>query len=279
MLHIICKKTLLTREDIMKEFSKDTIIDFKETDRFLYMKLDSFVQMLNTTSMYHTVSLGLSPNYMEELGMVWVLYSWKLHLSEGDYYARKLTFTTFALFHRDIYSHRYFYVTDEEGRTVGYALSVWIVIDKDRRKMVKIPGPVKEAYIDRSDETLSIGQEKIVAALDPSPLKKRKNAEYTHEKTIELRFQDIDSNQHVNNTVYIGWAMESLTTDSDEKFLIEHVPEDMAIVYKKEKLPGGSVLVRTELKGSSSYHEILDEDGCLLSIVEIVWKKRKADGL
>lgn len=277
MLHIICKKTLLTQEDIMKEYAKDTIIDFKETDRFLYLKLDSFVQMLNTTSMYHTVSLGLSPNYMEELGMVWVLYSWKLHLSEGDYYARKLTFTTFALFHKDIYSHRYFYVTDEEGKPVGYALSVWIVIDKDRRKMVKIPGPVKEAYIDRSDDVLSSRQEKIVSALLPAPIKKRKNVEYTHEKVMELRFHDIDSNQHVNNTVYIGWAMESLTTDRDEKFLMDHVPEDLSIVYKKEKLPGGSVLVKTELKGKNSYHEILDEDGCLLSIVEIVWKKRKTD--
>ena len=279
MLQIICKKILLTREDNMKEFSKDTIIDFKETDRFLYMKLDSFVQMLNTTSMYHTVSLGLSPNYMEELGMVWVLYSWKLHLIEGDYYAKKLTFTTFALFHRDIYSHRYFYVTDEEGNMVGYALSVWIVIDRDRRKMVKIPGTVKEIYTGGLDESLSSRQQEIVNALDPAPLKKRKNVDYTHEKTIELRFQDIDSNQHVNNTVYIGWAMESLTTDRDEKFLIENVPEDMSIVYKKEKLPGGNVLVKTEQKDRHSYHEILDEEGCLLSIVEIKWKKRKTDGL
>ncbi|HCW74290.1 MAG TPA: hypothetical protein DHM90_11405, partial [Clostridiaceae bacterium] len=211
--------------------------------------------------------------------MVWVLYAWKLHLDEGDYYAKKLTFTTFALFHRDIYSHRYFYVTDEEGNMVGYALSVWIVIDKDRRKMVKIPSPVKEVYTGGLDEILSSRQQEIVNALDPAPLKKRKNVDYTHEKTIELRFQDIDSNQHVNNTVYIGWAMESLTTDSDEKFLIENVPEDMSIVYKKEKLPGGNVLVKTEQKDRHSYHEILDEEGCLLSIVEIKWKKRKTDGI
>jgi acyl-ACP thioesterase len=162
---------------------------------------------------------------------------------------------------------------------VGYALSVWIVIDKDRRKMVKIPSPVKEVYTGGLDEILSSRQQEIVNALDPAPLKKRKNVDYTHEKTIELRFQDIDSNQHVNNTVYIGWAMESLTTDSDEKFLIENVPEDMSIVYKKEKLPGGNVLVKTEQKDRHSYHEILDEEGCLLSIVEIKWKKRKTDGI
>ena len=258
----------------MKEYSKSTIVDFKESDRFLHVKLDSFVQMLNTTSMYHTVSLGLSPNYMENSGLVWVLYSWKLHLSEGKHYAQKLTFTTFALFQRDIYSHRYFYVKDESGKTVGYAISVWIVIDEKKRKMVKIPGDVKEIYMDKNDGNLTEEQRRIVEALDPSPLKKRKNPAFTHEKVFEVRFHDIDSNHHVNNTVYIGWAMESLTTDTDEDFLIEHVPEDMAIVYKKEKRPGGNVLVKSELLDCTSYHEISDEEGCLLSIVEMKWKKR-----
>lgn len=258
----------------MKDYSKTMIVDFKETDRFLYLKLDSFVQMLNTTSMYHTVSLGLAPNYMEELGLVWVLYSWKLHLTEGNYYARKLRFFTFAVFHKDIYSHRYFYVVDEENNQVGYALSVWIVIDAERRKMVKIPGPVKDAYLDKLDPELSADQERIVGHLDTTPIKKKKIDAFTHEKSFELRFDDIDSNHHVNNTKYIGWAMESLTTDRDETFLTGHVPEDLSIVYKKEKRPGGNILVKTCLDHQDSYHEIYDEDGCLLSIVELRWKRR-----
>lgn len=258
----------------MKEFEKSTIVDFKEVDRFLYVKLDSLVQMLNTTSMYHTVSLGLAPDYMEEMGLVWVLYSWKLHLEEGDYYAKTLRFRTFALFQKDIYSHRYFYVVDEEGRTVGYAVSVWIVIDGEKRKMVKIPPHVQDFYHDKIDPSLSPVQKEIVAGIDTKPLKKRRNPVYTHEKAFEIRFHDIDSNDHVNNTVYIGWAMDSLTTDQNEGFLLDHVPEDLSIVYKKEKRPGGNVLVKSVLEGTESYHEIFDEEDNLLSIVELRWKKR-----
>jgi medium-chain acyl-[acyl-carrier-protein] hydrolase len=258
----------------MKDYEKITRIDFKETDRFLYVKLDAFVQMLNTTSMYHTVSLGLSPNYMEKLGLVWVLYSWKLHLEDGDHYAKNLSFKTFALFQKDIYSHRYFYVLDEEGKTVGYALSVWIIIDAKKRKLVKIPEHVKDAFLDKIDPTLSPLQNRIVQGIDAKPLKKRRNAPYTHEKQFEIRFHDIDSNDHVNNTIYINWAMESLTSDQNEQFLLDNVPENLSIVYKKEKRPGGNVVVRSILEEMESYHEIYDEEDNLLSLVELKWKRR-----
>lgn len=258
----------------MKDYTKSMIVDFKEVDRFLYLKLDAFLQMLNTTSMYHTVSLGLAPDYMEKRGMVWVLYSWNLKLLKGEYYAKRLQFTTFALFHKDIYSHRYFLVKDEEGETIGYAVSVWIVIDFEKRKMVKVPVDVQDVYFQKLDSELTNEQAHIVENLTTAPLKKRRSPQYTHEKEMELRFHDIDSNGHVNNTVYAQWAMESLITSEDESYLVEHVVEDMSIVYKKEKMPGGKVIIRSVLEDPVSYHEIYDEEGCLLTLVELKWKKR-----
>lgn len=260
--------------NFMKDYTKSMMVDFKEVDRFLHLKLDAFLQMLNTTSMYHTVSLGLAPDYMEQRGMVWVLYSWNIRLFRGDFYAKKLYFTTFALFHRDIYSHRYFLVKDEEGTLVGYALSVWIVIDFEKRKMVKVPEDVQTVYLSQLEPELTEEQAQIVSILSTAPLKKRRNPQYTHEKEMELRFHDIDSNGHVNNTVYVDWAMESLTTDKNEEFLITHVVEALSIVYKKEKMPGGKVRIHSILEGLNSYHEIYEEDGCLLTLVECQWKKR-----
>ena len=259
----------------MKNYAKDMIIDFKETDRFLYMKMDAFVQTLNTTSMYHTVSLGMDPDFMEKRGLVWVLYQWRVHLEEGRYYAKKLTFKTFALFKKDIYSHRYFLVLDEEGKIVGYAVSVWIVIDMNKRKMVKIPKDVQELYTDQEHPEPSEEQQKIINYMDTSAQRKRNGIHFDREKTFNLRFSDIDSNGHVNNTIYISWAMESMVEGSDESFLIENVPEDLSIVYKKERLPAGKVFVKTMQNQEETYHEIIDEDGCVLSIVEIKWKKRK----
>ena len=258
----------------MKNYSKELTIDFKETDRFLNIKMDAFVQMLNTVSMYHTVSLGMSPDYMDKRGLVWVLYQWRVHLENGKYYAKKLNFKNFAIFHKDIYSHRYFLVTDEAGTVVGYAVSVWIVIDLSKRKMVRIPEDIQETFFDRANPALSSQQEKIVEFLDTSPQRKKKVKEFTQERTFNLRFSDVDSNGHVNNTVYIAWALESMTVDNDESFLIGNVPDDLSVIYKKEKLPSGKVLVRTLKTGVESYHEILDEDGSMLSIVELKWKKR-----
>ncbi len=258
----------------MVHFSKDIIVDFKETDRFLYLKLDSFLQMLNTVSMYHTVSLGFSPDYMEEHHMAWVLYSWNLHLGDGDYYAKKITFKTFAIFHKDIYSHRYFYVLDENKKVLGYAVAVWIVIDTEKRKMTRIPEPIKQVFVNSLDKNNEDLEKRIIDGIKVTTLKKMRNAVFTYERTFPVRFHDIDSNFHVNNTVYVNWAMESLITPSNEEFLNHHVPVNLSIVYKKEKRPGGTVLVKSNLEDLASSHEIYDEEGCLLSLVELTWKKR-----
>lgn len=258
----------------MEHYAKNIIVDFKETDRYLYLRLDSFLQMLNTVSMYHTVSLGFAPDYMEDNHMAWVLYSWNLHLENGDYYAKKITFKTFAVFNKDIYSHRYFYVLDEKSNVVGYAVAVWIVIDTQRRKMTRIPLKVQNVFIDSLDEKNQSIEKRIIEGISVSPLKKIRNVDYTHERAFPVRFNDIDSNLHVNNTVYVNWAMESLVSAEDEDFLIDHVPSDLSIVYKKEKRAGGKVIVKANLAGLTSYHEIYDEEGCLLSLVELTWKKR-----
>lgn len=258
----------------MEHYSKDIIVDFKETDRFLYIKLDSFLQMLNTVSMYHTVSLGFSPDYMEEHHMAWVLYSWNLHLEDGDYYAKKITFKTFAIFHKDIYSHRYFYVLDEDKKVLGYAVAVWIVIDTEKRKMTRIPLPIKQVFVSSLDKKNEALEKRIIEGIKISPLKKMRNTVFTHEREFAVRFNDIDSNGHVNNTVYVNWAMESLITSDNEDFLTHHVPVNLSIVYKKEKRPGGIILVKSNLTDLMSIHEIYDEEGCLLSLVELTWKKR-----
>lgn len=258
----------------MKEYQKDFIIDYKDVDRYLYLRLDAVVQMLNTLSMYHTVNLGMEPDYMEKRGLVWVLYQWRLNLAEGRYYAQKLTFRTFAVFQKEIYSHRYFHAMDEAGNVVGTALSIWIVIDQEKRKMVKIPPDIQAAFSDRLHPALSPEQQTLVDQLDTSSLRRRKDAEFQEEKKVELRFTDIDSNGHVNNTVYVGWAVEALKFQGDETFLETHVPQGLSIIYKKEKLPGGAVVIRTARQGQESYHEILDEEGCLLSILELSWKTR-----
>ena len=47
--------------------------------------------------------------------------------------------------------------------------------------------------------------------------------------------------------------------------------ETVNIVYKKEKKPGGHVISKLHFEGDTSYHEIWDEDGNLLTLMEIDW--------
>lgn len=258
----------------MKDYEKKIRMDYRDVDRFGDVRFDSFLQMLGTVSMYHTVSLGMEPDYMEKRGLMWVLHQWCVHLEESRYYARVISFRTFAVFESGIYSHRYYTIHDDEGKQVGTAVAQWIVIDLERRRMSRIPKDVEELYYGNGPKALTEAQDDLVSSLDARPLRKRRDAVWTHEKLYEVRFSEIDPNGHVNNVKYVEWALESLKTPTDEGFLIDHHPLDLTIVYKKERMPLGHVTARTELRGTNSYHEIIDEDGSLLSIIEMEWRKR-----
>ena len=258
----------------MKDYEKRIRVDYRDVDRFGDVRFDCLLQMLGTVSMYHTVSLGMEPDFMEKRGMVWVLHQWRVHLEESRAYARKMSFRTFAVFESGIYSNRYYTIHDDSGKQVGTAVAQWIVIDLERRRMSRIPSDVEELYYGNGPKALTEAQEALVAEVDTRPLRKRKDAVWTHEKPYEVRFSEIDPNGHVNNVKYVEWAVESLKTPTDESFLLEHHPLDLTIVYKKERMPLGLVTARTELCGMNSYHEILDEDGSLLSIIEMEWRRR-----
>ena len=140
--------------------------------------------------------------------------------------------------------------------------------------MTRIPEKIKQVFVNSLDKNNEAIERRIIEGIKVITLKKKKNEVYTHEREFPVLYHDIDSNFHVNNTVYVNWAMESLISPADEDFLNQHVPEKLSIVYKKEKRPGGSVLVKSNLDELSSSHEIYDEEGSLLSLVELTWKMR-----
>lgn len=258
----------------MKDFEKSIKIDYRDVDRFSDIRFDSLLQVLGSVSMYHTVKIGFEPDYMDELGLMWVLRQWKVRLEETRYYARDLKFLTFAVFDKGVCSYRYYSISDDTGKVIGTAVAQWLVIDLEKRRMARIPESIADLYIGK-DRSLTKIQQAIVDSIDTEALRRRKDVTWTSEKVIEVRFGEIDPNGHVNNVKYVEWAMETLKTPLDESFLIENHPLELTIVYKKEKMPLGHIVSKACLTGQDSYHEILDEDGTLLSIIEMTWRQRE----
>ena len=86
---------------------------------------------------------------------------------------------------------------------------------------------------------------------------------------FNVRFDDIDFNNHVNNAVYPLWAAEAVGTG----FRSEHTPSEIEISFKKECRLGEKVSVRTELNDLISLHSICSQtDNRELARLKITWK-------
>ena len=101
---------------------------------------------------------------------------------------------------------------------------------------------------------------------DLSLQKIRPITEPDKEKMFHVRYDDLDMNGHVNNTVYITWAMETLDFD----FRASHKLKFLDIYFKHEVKYGDDILsaVKMDNENLISTHLITDSktgtEVCLL---------------
>ncbi len=127
--------------------------------------------------------------------------------------------------------------------------------------------------VDLNDKTvLNISQEypdffKFEKREDDLVLRKIKPLDIpTSEKLFHVRYDDLDINGHVNNTVYITWAMEALDYD----FRITHKLKNLDIYFKHEVKYGEDIISQAKIDTENKISEHLiknaqtGEEVCLL---------------
>ncbi|GEM_PF-551070 len=256
----------------MNIFSMDYTVNFRDVDRFFDLTTESLMHILGKISTHHEIEgLGFRPGYMQERNMAWILYQWNIKITEPKQYARNIHIDTITETLKDMYVHRYFRITGDNGKIIGWASAVWVVIDTEKRRVIRIPDDLKK-LLDSVEKGADLTPFK--ENTDDKPLRFRLGDD-TPEIKFDVLYSDIDMNGHVTNAVYGRWALEAVNS-LDEDLLMTHYPEEFTCVYKKEKKPGGSVTVKLATENNETKMEVLDEDGTLLNLIRIRWAKRDA---
>jgi medium-chain acyl-[acyl-carrier-protein] hydrolase len=93
--------------------------------------------------------------------------------------------------------------------------SVLVMIDTERKRPVRLknnmpPGLMTETTI------IENSRSKIAALLEPQ-----------FEQIFRVRRRDLDFNEHVNNTVFIEWALET----GPESIMLHYLPSEIEVNY------------------------------------------------
>ncbi len=134
------------------------------------------------------------------------------------------------------------------------------VIDINTRKVAPMPDFVNEAYNIINDE--NIFEFKVIPPVN----------RIDYYKEFDVRYSDLDLNNHVNNSIYLGWALETFPLE----FLNSHSLKKARILYMKEVFYGERVRVVAEEvsseAGLKTIHQIKNSEGVVTTLLECTWE-------
>lgn len=171
-------------------------------ERLTYASLLNYFQ---DSSTLHSETLGASGRALYEKKMAWVLSFWQICIADMPKLSDDIVVSTWPYDTKGLFGMRNFCMDDAEGKRLASANSIWVLIDTETGRPMRIPADVSAYYPDEPKLDMDYCERKIAIP-----------TEYEVKAPIPVQKYFIDTNQHVNNANYVMVA---------EGFL----PEDFAV--------------------------------------------------
>lgn len=185
----------------------------------------------------------------------WFLVRYRI---EFDKYPQNLTEIKFYTENRGTQrqsAYRDFEAYTTDGERLLRATSYWLMVDLDSKSLVNIEQkfPDITKYQKRENDVV---------------LRKLKPIETPDSEVVfHVRYDDLDMNGHVNNIVYMTWAMEALSYE----FRNTHTIKAIDIYYKHEVRYGEDVISAVKINGDNTTEHLIknaanNEELCLIKV-------------
>jgi acyl-ACP thioesterase len=243
-------------------FETDFPVRYHELDSHGNLRPVTLLNYLQDAAGLHASQLGVSVADLRRRGLIWVLS--RLHLIVDRYprAGQTVIVKTWPSARQGLFSCREFELLDGcGGRSVARATTSWAVLNIASRRPVPLDIclPAYPLYERRAvnDDFSTLAQ--LPAAVVPS------------ENRFRVLRGDLDSNQHVNNAIFAGWALESVPDAVAAGSLAE-----LEISFRAEVLYGDTVTSRCALiQPDTCLHQIANtRDNRELARLKTSWNPK-----
>ncbi|HEY3308289.1 MAG TPA: acyl-ACP thioesterase domain-containing protein [Desulfuromonadaceae bacterium] len=220
-------------------------VRYHELDSHGNIRPVTLLNYLQDTAGLHAAQLGVAVADLRVHGLTWVLSRVHLIIERYPRAGEQVVVRTWPATREGLFTCREFELID--SGPVGRATTSWAVLNVATRRPVKLEGhlPIYPLLARRAIED------------DFSPL-----PFFQEPAAAELAFRvlrgDLDINQHVNNAIYVGWALEAVPEEIALGCLTE-----LEVSFRAEALYGETVLSRCNVvqSGTSTccIHQIINQ--------------------
>lgn len=246
-----------------KKIKKDYFIHSFDTDYRLKMRPSRILCFFQDIAMWQSEDLGVGLKYLEEKNFAWVIVRYNIKIHKYPRYMDTVRIETYPDHNRKLYYFRKFIMYSEEGECLIEADSSWMLIDKKNETLRLMTEEMQKVYGYKDEE-----YEKIEFA-GISKIKESDN-----ERTFQVRYSEIDSNLHVNNTVYLSWAIETML----KEVVVNYEINNIEVQFKKEAKYGDEITVKTLIQEKIedaiiAIHNICNQEGHVICLIRTKWRK------
>ncbi len=240
------------------KFNFNSRVRYSEADPEQKLTLVSFVDYFQDCSTFHSEDCGIGMGYLGERNLAWMILSWQIDILRRPALAEHVTAQTWAYGFKAFYGYRNYTMLDADGNYLAKANSVWVLMDMNTGKPVRIPEEMITAYggVEPKLEMEYYGSRKIKIPEESVPGEPFTVAHY-----------HLDTNFHVNNGQYIRMAEEYLPENFETGRLL--------VEYKQQARLHDVIVPKIHTEPDRVTVTLCSEDGGVYAIV--VHERKKED--
>ena len=197
-------------------------------------------QMLNAAD-FHSTDRGFGMKYLMSIKRSWVLSRLAIEMMETPSQYERYWVETWVESAMKFFTQRNFCISGKDGCVYGYGRSIWAMIDTETRQ------PTDIYAIDNG------AIEKWIVADKPCPIEKSSRVKMSENAgfvgSVEVRYNDIDINGHVNSIKYIEHVLDLW----DVAWYRAHQIKRFEIAYVAEAHQGDSISFFREQMAENEY--------------------------
>jgi medium-chain acyl-[acyl-carrier-protein] hydrolase len=238
-------------------------IRYQDTDPSLRASLAGLLGLMQEAAILHAEEVGRGMAWLSERHISWMIVQIRARILHRPSWRTRIQVATWPSEIGRFLSTREFQLSDETGRTLLRATTLWAFMDTQARRAARVPPEVASVYAVVPERALEV------------PFGRPLRAEaYPWSSDHRVRAGDIDFNDHANNLRYLEWITESLPGELSHDASIAEIN----IRFQKEASRGQDLVARSaELPAGSEpgrrfAHEIaLAPAGDLLCCADTRW--------
>lgn len=201
-------------------------------------------QIMMDTTFEQSKSINNTVEDLLKDGYTWMIHKWCVEFKRIPLSGEELSVETWASEFKRLNAFREFSIKDSKGEELVKASSIFLMIDLQSKMPIRIPENTANDYQPENHKNF----QKIERL--------KLQGDFLNKTEFNITNEDIDKNEHVNNTVYIEWIAKSIKENKD--YLYKEL-KNINIIYKQEVKDVNKVIVEN-YKDNDRIYSIIKTD-------------------